>query len=346
VINFFFFIAEQLRQWMSKLGFRKLDEILGRADMIQMRAGVEHWKARGLDFSQLLYVPQVPNRISRRCTIGQDHGLQAALDAKLIDYARPAIDHGQPVEFKLPIRNVDRTVGAMLSGDIARKHGSNGLEPDTIHFTFTGSAGQSFGAFLARGVTLELEGDSNDYVGKGLSGGKLIVYPPRNSTFTPENNILIGNVVLYGATSGEAFFNGRAGERFAVRNSGATAVVEGVGDHGCEYMTKGLAIVLNDTGKNFAAGMTGGIAYVIDETGEFQKTRCNRASVDLEPLEDEKDIETLRYWIARHAEETGSPRANWILENWEAMLPKFLKVFPHEYKRVLGVPRKAAVAHG
>jgi glutamate synthase (ferredoxin) len=346
VINFFFFIAEQVRQWMSKLGFRKMDDMIGRADMIQMRPGIEHWKARGLDFSQLLYVPQVPNRISRRCTIGQDHGLEAALDAKLIDYARPAIDNGEPVEFKLPIRNVDRTVGAMLSGDIARKHGSNGLEPDTIHFTFAGSAGQSFGAFLARGVTLELEGDSNDYVGKGLSGGKIIVYPPRNSTFMPENNILIGNVVLYGATSGEAFFNGRAGERFAVRNSGATAVVEGVGDHGCEYMTKGLAIVLNDTGKNFAAGMTGGIAYVLDETGEFQKTRCNRASVDLEPVEDEKDIETLRYWIARHAEETGSPRANWILENWETMLPKFLKVFPHEYKRVLGVPRKAAVAHG
>jgi glutamate synthase domain-containing protein 3 len=331
---------------MSKMGFRKMDEMIGRADMIEMRAGVEHWKARGLDFSQLLYVPQVPNRISRRCTIGQDHGLEAALDAKLIEYARPAIDNGEPVESKMPIRNVDRTVGAMLSGEIARKHGSNGLEPDTIHFTFTGSAGQSFGAFLARGVTLELEGDSNDYVGKGLSGGKLIVYPPRNSTFMPENNILIGNVVLYGATSGEAFFNGRAGERFAVRNSGATAVVEGVGDHGCEYMTKGLALVLNDTGKNFAAGMTGGIAYVIDETGEFQKTRCNRASVDLEPLEDEKDIETLRYWIARHAEETGSPRANWILENWDAMLPKFLKVFPHEYKRVLGVPRKVAVAHG
>ena len=346
VINFFFFIAEQVRQWMSKMGFRKMDEMIGRADMIRMRAGVEHWKARGLDFSQLLYVPQVPGRISRRCTIAQDHGLAAALDAKLIDYARPAIDHGEPVEFNMPIRNVDRTVGAMLSGDIARRHGSNGLEPDTIHFTFTGSAGQSFGAFLARGVTLELEGDSNDYVGKGLSGGKLIVYPPRNSTFMPEHNILIGNVVLYGATSGEAFFNGRAGERFAVRNSGATAVVEGVGDHGCEYMTKGLAIILNDTGKNFAAGMTGGIAYVIDETGEFQKTRCNRASVDLEPLEDEKDIETLRYWIARHAEETGSPRANWILENWDSMLPKFLKVFPHEYKRVLGVPRKAAVAHG
>ena len=346
VINFFFFIAEQVRQWMSKMGFRKMDDMIGRADMIQMRPGVEHWKARGLDYSQLLYVPQVPTRVSRRCTIAQNHGLGAALDAKLIDYARPAIDKGEPIEFKLPIRNVDRTVGAMLSGDIARKHGSNGLEPDTIHFTFTGSAGQSFGAFLARGVTLELEGDSNDYVGKGLSGGKLIVYPPRNSTFLPEKNILIGNVVLYGATSGEAFFNGRAGERFAVRNSGATAVVEGVGDHGCEYMTKGLAIVLSDTGKNFAAGMTGGIAYVLDETGDFQKTQCNRASVDLEPVEDPKDIETLRYWIARHAEETGSPRGNWILENWETMLPKFVKVFPHEYKRVLGVPRKEALAHG
>ena len=192
-------------------------------------------------------------------------------DAKLIDYAKPAIENGTPVEFELPIRNVDRTVGAMLSGEIARKHGSKGLEPGTIHFRFNGSAGQSFGAFLARGVTLELEGDANDYVGKGLSGGKMIVYPPRNSTFLPEENILIGNVVLYGATSGEAFFNGRAGERFAVRNSGATAVVEGVGDHGCEYMTKGLVMVLSDTGKNFAAGMTGGIAYVLDETGEFQR---------------------------------------------------------------------------
>ena len=199
---------------------------------------------------------------------------------------------------------------------------------------------------MARGVTLELEGDSNDYVGKGLSGGKLVVYPPRSSTFLPEKNILIGNVVLYGATSGEAFFNGRAGERFAVRNSGATAVVEGVGDHGCEYMTKGMVICLSDTGKNFAAGMTGGIAYVIDETGEFQDTRCNKAGVDLEPVENNKDIETLKYWIARHAEETGSPRANWILENWDATLPKFVKVFPHEYKRVLGVPRYQAAAKG
>jgi glutamate synthase (NADPH/NADH) large chain len=195
-------------------------------------------------------------------------------------------------------------------------------------------------------VTLELEGDANDYVGKGLSGGRLVVYPPHASTFLPEKNILIGNVVLYGATSGEAFFNGRAGERFAVRNSGATAVIEGVGDHGCEYMTKGLVVVLSDTGKNFAAGMNGGIAYVLDETGEFQSVRCNRASVDLERVEDAGDAETLRYWIARHAEETGSPRANWILENWDTMLLKFVKVFPHEYKRVLNVNRQELAAHG
>jgi glutamate synthase (NADPH/NADH) large chain len=237
-------------------------------------------------------------------------------------------------------------VGAMLSGEIARKHGSNGLEPDTIRFNFTGSAGQSFGAFLARGVTLELEGDANDYVGKGLSGGKLIIYPPRGSSFLPEQNILIGNVALYGATSGEAFFNGRAGERFAVRNSGATAVVEGVGDHGCEYMTRGLVVVLSDTGRNFAAGMTGGLAYVLDETGEFRGVRCNQASVDLESVSESSDIDTLRFWVARQAEHTGSPRANWILENWDALLPKFVKVFPREYKRALGITGMAAVSHG
>ncbi len=345
VVNYFFFLAEQVRGYMAKLGFRKVDDMVGRSDLLEMRDAIEHWKARGLDFSQLLFHPPAPSRVGRRCMISQDHGLESALDAKLIEYAKPAIEQGMPVEFVLPIRNVDRTVGAMLSGEIARKHGSKGLEPESIHFRFTGSAGQSFGAFLSRGVTLELEGDANDYVGKGLSGGRLLVYPPRNSSFLPEANILIGNVVLYGATSGEAFFNGRAGERFAVRNSGATAVVEGVGDHGCEYMTKGLAIVLNDTGKNFAAGMTGGIAYVLDETGEFERVRCNRSSVDLDPLEG-KDGEELRFWIARHAELTGSPRANWILENWPAMLPKFVKVFPHEYKRVLGVKRQAVASRG
>jgi len=346
VINFFFFVAEQVRQWMAKLGFRKMSDMVGRADLIRMRPAIEHWKARGLDYSQLLYTPQVPGRVGRRCTTTQDHGLQDALDYRLIEYAKPAIENGAQVDIDLPIRNVDRTVGAMLSGEIAKAHGPKGLEPDTIHFKFSGSAGQSFGAFLARGVTLELEGDSNDYAGKGLSGGRLIVYPPRKSTFLPEKNILIGNTVLYGATSGEAYFNGRAGERFAVRNSGATAVVEGVGDHGCEYMTNGLIIVLGETGKNFAAGMSGGVAYVLDETGEFQATRCNVAGVDLEPLEEEKDIGLVRYWIARHAEETQSPRANWILENWNRMLPNFVKVFPHEYKRVLGVPRYKAVARG
>jgi glutamate synthase domain-containing protein 2/glutamate synthase domain-containing protein 1/glutamate synthase domain-containing protein 3 len=346
VINYFFFVAEQVREIMAKLGFRRMDDMIGRVDKLEMRPGVEHWKARTLDYSQLLYKPPVPAAVGRRCLIKQDHGLETALDAKLIDHARPALEDKTPVEFVLPIRNVDRTVGAMLSGEVARRYGAEGLDPGTIHFRFTGSAGQSFGAFLVRGVTLELEGDANDYVAKGLSGGKVVVYPPRESTFKPEQNILVGNVVLYGATSGEAFFNGRAGERFAVRNSGATAVVEGVGDHGCEYMTKGLVICLSDTGKNFAAGMSGGIAFVLDESGEFRKSRCNRASVDLENVEDPQDIETLRYWIARHAEETGSPRANWILDNFEALLPKFVKVFPHEYKRVLGVARQEASSRG
>ncbi len=277
----------------------------------------------------------MPSRVGRRCTIEQDHGLDEALDYKLIDHAQDAIEHQTPIEIKLPIRNVHRTVGAMLSGEIARKYGSAGLPDDTIRCEFTGSAGQSFGAFLAKGVTLELEGDANDYVGKGLSGGRLIVYPPEASTFVPEENILIGNVVLYGATSGEAFFNGVAGERFAVRNSGATAVVEGLGDHGCEYMTNGLVVVLGKTGRNFAAGMSGGIAYVLDETGEFVQYRCNKASVDLEQVFDPDDQQMLQTLIYRHFDLTGSPRAKWILENWNSMLPKFVKVFPHEFKRVL-----------
>src|ERR1700689_1658109 len=290
--------------------------------MIEMRPMIDHWKAKGLDFSQILFTPDVPSRIGRRCTTAQDHGLDQALDAKLIGFAKPPREDGTPVEFVLPIRNVDRTVGAMLSGEIARRHGSKGLEPETIHFKFTGSAGQRFGAFLAGGVTLEPEGDSNDYVGKGLSGGKIIVYPPRNSTFQPEENILIGNVVLYGATSGEAFFNGRAGERFAVRNSGATAVVEAVGDHGCEYMTKGLVVVLGRAGRNFAAGMTGGIGFVLDEAHEFGKYRCNGASVYLEQVFDPVDQHVLQTKIYRHFRPTDRPRAKRILENWNAMLPK------------------------
>jgi glutamate synthase (NADPH/NADH) large chain len=345
VINFFFFIAEEVRQWMSKLGFRTMDEMVGRVDRIEMRKAVDHWKARGLDFSSILHNPQVPRRVGRRCTIAQDHGLEQALDYQLIDHAREAIEHGTHVEIKMPIRNVHRTVGAMLSGEIARRYGSAGLPDDTIQFEFNGSAGQSFGAFLAKGVTLTLEGDANDYVGKGLSGGKLIVYPPRTSTFLPEENMLVGNVVLYGATSGEAYFNGMAGERFAVRNSGATAVVESVGDHGCEYMTKGLVVVLGRAGRNFAAGMTGGIAYVLDESGQFSSVLCNRTGVDLEPLEDPVDLRTVQSLIEKHVGATASPRGQWILENWGEMIPKFVKIFPHEYKRVLGVPKSATAYH-
>jgi glutamate synthase domain-containing protein 3 len=342
VVNFCFYVAEDLRRIMAQLGFRKLDEMVGRVDCLTQRTDVQHWKASGLDLSSVLFDPQVPSRVGRRCTIKQDHGLEQSLDFQLIGHSKEALERGKKVAISLPIRNTHRTVGAMLSGDIARRFGEAGLPEDTIRAQFTGSAGQSFGAFLAHGVTLTLEGEANDYVGKGLSGGKLVIYPPRNSSFQPEENILVGNVVLYGATSGEAFFNGMAGERFAVRNSGATAVVESVGDHGCEYMTKGLVVVLGKTGRNFAAGMTGGIAYVLDETGEFARTRCNRASVDLDPVTDAKDIELIHALITRHAELTDSPRAKWILDNWDSMLPKFIKVFPHEYKRVLGIKRSPA----
>ncbi len=339
VVNFFFFIAEQVRQYMAQMGFRSFDEMVGRVDMLDVRQANEHWKAKDIDLSAILYYPEMPSRIARRCVQAQDHGLSEALDYKLIEFARESIDSGTPIEIKLPIRNVHRTVGAMLSGEIARKHGSAGLPDDTIRFQFSGSAGQSFGAFLAKGVTLELEGDANDYVGKGLSGGRLIVYPPRTATFQPEENILIGNVALYGATSGEAFFNGMAGERFAVRNSGARAVVEGLGDHGCEYMTRGLVVVLGKCGRNFAAGMSGGIAYVLDEKGDFAEKRCNTAAVDLEPVPAE-DIDLLYSVINHHVEATESVRGKWVLENWENMLPKFVKVFPHEYKRVLGIARQ------
>jgi glutamate synthase (NADPH/NADH) large chain len=345
VINFFFFIAEQVRRYMAKLGFATVDQMIGRVDRLEFRRASEHWKAKGLDFSAILHNPPTPGRIARRCVTAQDHGLDQVLDYQLIDHAQDAIETGSQVRIQMPIRNVHRTVGAMLSGEIARKHGSAGLPDDTIHFRFSGSAGQSFGAFLARGVTLELEGDSNDYVGKGLSGGKVIVYPPRSSTFLPEKNILVGNVVLYGATSGEAYFNGMGGERFAVRNSGATAVVEGLGDHGCEYMTNGLVVVLGKAGRNFAAGMSGGIAYVLDEEKDFAEKRCNRASVDLERVFDPEDQAVLRTVITRHFDSTGSPRAKWILEKWAEMLPRFYKVFPREFKRALENAREREMAN-
>jgi glutamate synthase (NADPH/NADH) large chain len=339
VINYFFYVAEHVREIMAELGFRTMNEMIGRVDKLEMRHAVEHWKARGLDFSSMLFRPDVPDRIARYCVQAQDHGLDKALDYQLIELAKPALENKSPVRADLPIRNVHRTVGTMLSGELAKRYGSEGLPPDTVHFKFTGSAGQSFGAFLARGITLELEGDANDYVGKGLSGGRLIVYPPRESTFIAEENILIGNTVLYGATSGESFFNGVAGERFAVRNSGSTAVVEGTGDHGCEYMTKGLVVVLGKVGRNFAAGMSGGIAYVFDAKGDFAFKRCNLAGVDLEPLIEPQEAAQVRTLIERHQQATGSRRARWILDNWAEMQPRFVKVFPHEYKRVLGVPR-------
>jgi glutamate synthase (NADPH/NADH) large chain len=335
VINFFFYVAEELRQLMAKLGLRTVDEMVGRVDLLDTRGAIDHWKAKGIDLSQIFYNPEVPKRVGRRCTIPQDHGLHQAMDYKLIDLAKEAIEHRKPVKINLPIRNIHRTVGTMMSGEIAKRYGSEGLPEDTIQIQFTGSAGQSFGAFLAKGVTLRLEGDANDYTGKGLSGGKMIVYPPRASTFVPEENIIVGNVVLYGATGGEAYFNGMAGERFAVRNSGAITVVESVGDHGCEYMTKGIAVILGPTGRNFAAGMSGGIAFVLDETGEFAEVKCNRSIVDLEPVESPLDIQVLHNLIGRHHRYTGSRRSKHILDNWGTYLPKFVKVFPQEYRKVL-----------
>ncbi len=339
VINFFFFLAEQVREHMAKLGFRTVDEMVGRVDKLDHSVADGHWKARGIDLSSILYAPIVPSRVARRRIKAQDHGLEHALDHALIEKARPALQAGQAVKGTFSIRNVHRTVGAMLGGEIARRYGSEGLPEETIHFKFNGSAGQSFGAFVPRGVTLELEGDSNDYLGKGLSGGRIIAYPPKTSSFLPEESILVGNVVLYGATSGEVFLNGIAGERFAVRNSGATAVVEGVGDHGCEYMTNGTVVVIGSTGRNFAAGMSGGIAYVFDDAGDFAQRRCNQASVDLEPLVNDDDAGLVRGLLERHRDATGSPRAAWILENWATAQRSFIKVFPHEYKRVLGVAR-------
>jgi len=342
VINFFFFIAEQMRQHMAKLGFKTVDDMVGRVEKIDVHIDDAHWKAKGIDLSSILHVPTLPSRVARRRTTFQDHGLGPALDHALIAKARPSLESQSKTKGNFAIRNVHRTVGAMLGGEIARRFGSAGLPDETIHFKFRGSAGQSFGAFVPSGVTLELEGDANDYLGKGLSGGRIISYPAKTSSYLPEESILVGNVVLYGATAGEVFLNGIAGERFAVRNSGATAVVEGVGDHGCEYMTNGLVIVLGATGRNFAAGMSGGIAYVYDDRGDFSIRRCNKASVDLEPLVAPADVEQVRDLLARHRDATGSPRAAWILEHWADAQPKFIKVFPHEFKRVLGVARTDA----
>ncbi len=344
VVNYFFFVAEDVRELMAQLGFRKFEEMIGRVDKIRAKKAVEHWKARGLDLSSILKRPNVSSEILTRCVERQDHGLEAALDHQLIQLAGTALASKQRVEASLPIRNVHRTVGAMLSGEIAKRYGMEGLSPDTIHFKFTGTAGQSFGAWLAKGVTLTLEGESNDYLGKGMSGGRIVVFPPKGSNFIPEETIIIGNVALYGAIAGEAYFYGMAGERFGVRNSGVHAVVEGVGDHGCEYMTGGVVVVLGKTGRNFAAGMSGGVAFVLNEDGGFER-RCNLSMVELEPVRDKADQALLRGMVERHAQYTGSAKAKKILQNWEVMLPKFVRVMSVEYKKVLA-QRKAALNVG
>ncbi len=341
VINYFFFVAEELRKIMAELGFRKIDEMIGRTDMLKQRTDIKHWKAGKVDLSAILHQVPVGGDDTPFCTQEQDHGLDKQLDHQLIKHSKAALEDGKSVEFSLPIYNVNRAVGTMLSSEIARKYGANGLPDNTIHCKLNGSAGQSFGAFLANGVTLELEGDANDYTGKGLSGGRLVVYPPKNSSFQADENILIGNTVLYGATSGEAFFCGIAGERFAVRNSGATAVVEGVGDHGCEYMTGGKVIVLGDTGKNFAAGMSGGIAYVFDENRRFG-SNCNSEMVDLETVDDPEEKQWLRKSVERHLAYTASVRSKRLLENWDQVLAQFVKVMPVEYRAVLAKMKKEA----
>jgi glutamate synthase domain-containing protein 2/glutamate synthase domain-containing protein 1/glutamate synthase domain-containing protein 3 len=335
VINFMFFIAREMREWMARLGFRTVDEMIGRTDKLEPRMAIAHWKAKNVDLSSLLYQPAAGAEVGRRCLIAQDHGLQKTLDHQvLLDLCKPALEYGQRVEADLPIRNIHRVVGTQVGSQVTRRCGPDGLPDDTIHLRFHGSAGQSFGAFIPPGMTLELEGDSNDYIGKGLSGGKIIVYPPAGSTFAPEENIVIGNVAFYGATSGEAYIRGVAGERFCVRNSGAQAVVEGVGDHGCEYMTGGRVVVLGKTGRNFAAGMSGGIAYVIDWNNDFER-KCNLEMVRLGPLEDEAEIASVRTLIQNHAELTGSLLAYRILSGWQEILPRFVKVLPEDYRRML-----------
>jgi glutamate synthase (ferredoxin) len=333
-VNFMTFIAQQVRELMAQLGFRTFNEMVGRVDALEPKQAIAHWKAKGLDFSKILYQPDVGAAVGRYCQIPQDHGLEKSLDMTvLLDLCKPAIENGEKVKATLPIQNTNRVVGTILGNEITKRHWE-GLSEDTVQLHFQGSAGQSFGAFVPKGVTLELEGDANDYLGKGLSGGKLIVYPPAVSTFVPEDNIIIGNVAFYGATSGEAYIYGVAGERFCVRNSGVNTVVEAVGDHACEYMTGGKVVILGKTGRNFAAGMSGGVAYVLDEAGDFA-TRCNQQMVGLETLVDPEEINDLHQMIQRHADYTQSQKAQKVLTHWSEMVPKFVKVMPKDYKRML-----------
>jgi glutamate synthase (ferredoxin) len=342
VVNYFKFVAEEVREWMAQLGFRSLDEMIGRSDLLEMNRAIAHYKAQGLDFSKIFYRPSNSDEVPARKMVEQDHGLDKSLDVTtLVPSCAPAIERGEPVTLDLPIRNVNRTVGTILGSEVTRAHGGGGLPEDTIRLNFTGSAGQSFGAFIPKGITVTLEGDSNDYVGKGLSGGKIIVFPDKTSTFVSEDNVIIGNVALYGATGGRAFFRGRAGERFCVRNSGALAVVEGTGDHACEYMTGGVAVILGPTGRNVAAGMSGGTAFVYDEAGDFTQ-RCNLEMVDLERLDEPDDVALLRDLLIQHAGYTGSTVAARLLSDWETSLTRFVKIMPSDYRRVLNERKQAA----
>jgi len=368
VINFFFFVAEEVREIMAAMGFRTFAEMVGQMQMLDKRQVIEHWKAKGLDFSRLFFKPEAPKDVAIHHCEAQDHKIHKILDRKLIAQSHAALERGAKVRIATTIRNTDRTAGAMLSGEVAKRYGHEGLPHDTIHVKLTGTAGQSFGAWLAHGVTFELEGDANDYVGKGLSGGRIIIRPAADGGFVPEESIIVGNTVLYGAIEGECYFRGVAGERFAVRNSGAIAVIEGAGDHCCEYMTGGIVVVLGKTGRNFAAGMSGGIAYVLDEDGTF-KSRCNMAMVELEPMPAEEeiaeriyhhsndleshgrvevledmtrhDLERLHLLVSRHARLTGSARAAQILADWTNSCRKFRKVMPLEYRRALAELEKA-----
>ena len=341
VVNFMRFIAQDTRELMAQLGFRTLEEMVGRVDRLEPRKAIDHWKARGFDFSNILYQPDVGDEVGRYHQIAQDHGLEQSLDmTTLLELCRPAIERGEQVNAELPIRNVNRVVGTITGSEVTRRHGAKGLPADTIRLKFNGSAGQSFGAFLPPGMTLHLEGDANDYVGKGLSGGKLVIRPPKGSDFVAADNIIIGNVALYGATGGEAYICGMAGERFAVRNSGVDAVVEAVGDHGCEYMTGGRVVVLGRAGRNFGAGMSGGVAYVLDEAGDFPG-RVNTQMVEVERLADAVEIAAVQKLVRTHLALTGSTRAAALLERWDAVVPHFVKVMPKDYKRVLACMRRA-----
>ena len=336
VVNFFEYIAEEVRELLAELGFRSLDEAIGHVEALDVEKAVDHWKAAGLDLAPVLHKPDLPEGAALRNTTTQDHGLDKALDNQLVELAEPALERGEPVRAQVEVRNVNRTVGTMLGHEVAKRYRGEGLPDGTIDITLTGSAGQSFGAFLPSGITLRLEGDANDYVGKGLSGGQIVVRPPREATFDAARQIIAGNTIGYGATSGRIFLRGQVGERFCVRNSGAWAVNEGVGDHGCEYMTGGRVVVLGPTGRNFGAGMSGGIAWVLD----LVDGRVNRELVDLRPVEGEAADE-LEGLVRAHLEETGSPVAAQLLEDWQASLTRFTEVMPRDFKKVLDVENQA-----